>query len=204
MTDELTLSALIASRICHDLISPIGAINNGLELLAMTNGVAGGEEISLISTSAASAADSLRFMRIAFGAASETEMISAGEIAAITAAHIGTKRLSVEWIADQRDLSRATAKLILLMTLTTASAAPLGGAMTIADNSDGGFAFAIAISGQKITLSAEAAVALKGTADLDEMEPRYAAFALLALVATSANYEIDWRVSDEVGRLTLR
>jgi len=204
MTDELTLSALIASRICHDLISPIGTINNGLELLAMTNGVAGGEEISLISTSAASAADSLRFMRIAFGAASETEMIGAREVASITAAHIGTKRLSVAWGADQRDLSRTTAKLILLMALTTASAAPLGGAMTIEDDRDGGFPFAIAISGQKVALSAQAASALKGAADLEEIEPRYAAFALLALAAKSASYKIDWRASDQAGRLTLR
>ncbi len=203
MTNELTLSALIASRICHDLISPIGAINNGLELLAMTNG-AGGDEIGLIKTSAASASDSLRFMRIAFGAASKTEMMGAKEVASIAAAHIQTQRLTVEWGADQRDLSRASAKLVLLMAQTTASAAPLGGVLTIRNAGQGGFPYEVAVTGQKIAFSAQTAQALKGAADLEQLEPRYAAFALLAVVARSEGYAVDWSMSDEAGRLTLR
>lgn len=203
MNDELTLSALIASRICHDLISPIGAINNGLELLAMTNG-ASGEEIGLISASAASASDSLRFMRIAFGAASKTEIMGAGEIAAIAAAHVGTQRLTVEWNADKRDLSRASAKLVLLMTQTTAAAAPLGGALTIEDSDQGGFPYEIAVTGRKIAFSSQATQALKGAADLAELEPRYAAFVLFALTARSEGYAVDWRMTDDAGRLTLR
>lgn len=203
MTNELTLSALVSSRICHDLISPIGAINNGLELLAMTNNV-GGEEIALISASAASASDSLRFMRIAFGAASTTEMMGAGEISSITKAHISTPRLSVNWTADQRELNRAAAKLVLLMAMTTATAAPLGGAMNIQDAPSGGFPYEIAITGQKIAFAAPAAQALKGAADLEQLEPRFASFALLALVAKAAGYSVDWNMTDDAGRLTLR
>ena len=202
MSSELTLSALIASRICHDLISPIGAINNGLELLAMTNG-ASGEEIGLISASAASASDSLKFMRIAFGAASKTEMMGAGEIASIAAAHIGTQRLTVDWVADKRDLSRASAKLVLLLAQTTAAAAPLGGSLTIEDADQGGFPYEVAVTGQKIAFSAQATQALKGVANLEELEPRYAAFALLALTARSAGYAVDWRMTQDAGRLSL-
>lgn len=203
MTNELTLSALISSRICHDLISPIGAINNGLELLAMTNSV-GGEEIALITASAKSASDSLRFMRIAFGAASSTEMMGASEIASIAAAHIGTPRLSVHWTADQRELNRAAAKLILLMAMTAATAAPLGGVLNIKDAPSGGFPYEIDITGQKIAFAAPAAQALKGAADLEQLEPRYASFALLALVAKAAAYSVDWHMTDEAGRMTLR
>lgn len=203
MTNELTLSALISSRICHDLISPIGAINNGLELLAMTNSV-GGEEIALISASAASASDSLRFMRIAFGSASTTEMMGAGEVASIATAHISTPRLSVEWTADQRELNRAAAKLVLLMAMTTAAAAPLGGVMNIQDAPSGGFPYEINITGQKIAFAAPAAQALKGVADLEQLEPRFASFALLALVAKAAGYSVDWHMTGEAGRLTLR
>ena len=203
MTNELTLSALIASRICHDLISPIGAINNGLELLAMTSS-AGGDEIGLIRTSAASASDSLRFMRIAFGAASKTEMMGAKEVGSIASAHIQTQRLTVEWRADQHDLSRATAKLVLLMALTTASAAPLGGVLSIQSADQGGFPYETAVTGQKIAFSQQAAQALKGVADLTQLEPRYAAFALLAVVARTEGYAVDWSMSDDAGRLTLR
>lgn len=202
MTNELTLSALISSRICHDLISPIGAINNGLELFSMTNN-ASGEEIGLISASAESASDSLRFMRIAFGAASKTEMMSAGEIANITSAHIGTPRLSVEWIADEREMSRSSAKLVLLMAQTTAAAAPLGGALVVQNNNSGGFPYEIAITGPKIAFAAPAAQALKGAADLEELEPRYASFALLALVAQASGYNVDWKMRGNAGRLTL-
>lgn len=169
----------------------------------MTNS-AGGEEISLISASAASASDSLRFMRIAFGAASSTEMMGAGEIASIAEAHIGTPRLSVKWTADQRELNRSAAKLVLLMALTTASAAPLGGVMTIQDAPSGGFPYEIDITGQKIAFAAPAAQALKGVADLEQLEPRFASFALLALVAKAAGYSVDWHMTDETGRLTLR
>jgi histidine phosphotransferase ChpT len=202
MTNELTLSALISSRICHDLISPIGAINNGLELFAMTNN-ANGEEIGLISASAESASDSLRFMRIAFGAASKTEMMSAGEIANITSAHIGTPRLSVEWIADEREMSRSSAKLVLLMAQTTAAAAPLGGALVVQNTISGRFPYEIAITGPKIAFAGPAAQALKGAADLEELEPRYASFALLALVAQASGYSVDWKMEGNAGRLTL-
>lgn len=202
MTNELTLSALISSHICHDLISPIGAINNGLELFAITNN-ASGEEIGLISASAESASDSLRYMRIAFGAASKTEMMSAREIANITSAHIGTPRLSVEWIADEREMSRSSAKLVLLMAQTTAAAAPLGGALVVQNNNSGGFPYEIAITGTKIAFTASAAQALKGAADLEELGPRYASFALLALVAQASGYSVDWKMEGNAGRLTL-
>ena len=56
---NLNLSALIGSRICHDLISPIGAINNGLELLGMTTRQAG-PEMALISESVENAAARIR------------------------------------------------------------------------------------------------------------------------------------------------
>ena len=66
MQDKPDLAALIASRICHDLISPIGAIGNGVELLAMEPGGTL-PEMALISESVANANDRIRFFRICFG-----------------------------------------------------------------------------------------------------------------------------------------
>jgi histidine phosphotransferase ChpT len=62
------LTSLIGSRICHDLISPLGAIGNGVELLAMS-GTAPGPEMDLISQSVENANARIRFFRVAFGAA---------------------------------------------------------------------------------------------------------------------------------------
>jgi len=130
-------------------------------------------------------------------------MMSAREIANITFAHIGTPRLSVEWIADEREMSRSSAKLVLLMAQTTAAAAPLGGALVVQNNNSGGFPYEIAITGTKIAFAAPAAQALKGAADLKELEPRYASFALLALVAQASGYSVDWKMEGNAGRLTL-
>ena len=69
--DNANLAALVGSRICHDLISPIGAINNGLELLGMSGDMSG-PELELISDSVANANARIRFFRIAFGAAANS------------------------------------------------------------------------------------------------------------------------------------
>jgi histidine phosphotransferase ChpT len=68
LTVNIELTSLIGSRICHDLISPLGAIGNGVELLAMSE-VAKGPEMSLIAESVENANARIRFFRVAFGAA---------------------------------------------------------------------------------------------------------------------------------------
>ena len=75
MQDKPDLAALIASRICHDLISPLGAIGNGVELLAMEPGGTR-PEMALISESVANANARIRFFRICFGQASSDQRIS--------------------------------------------------------------------------------------------------------------------------------
>ena len=68
MGQETTFATLIGSRICHDLISPIGAINNGIELIEMGS-TASTPEMTLISESVVNASARIRYFRIAFGAA---------------------------------------------------------------------------------------------------------------------------------------
>ena len=70
MTESPDFSALIGSRICHDLVNPIGAIGNGVELMMM-DGTAKGPELALIAESVASATARIRFFRIAFGASGD-------------------------------------------------------------------------------------------------------------------------------------
>ena len=78
------LNALIGSRICHDLISPLGAIGNGIELLTMS-GMSAAPEITLISESVDNANARIRFFRIAFGAASADAVTSHSEVTGILA-----------------------------------------------------------------------------------------------------------------------
>ena len=93
---NLTLSNLIGSRICHDLISPIGAINNGLELIEI-KGDQVGSEMRLIEQSCAAASARIQFFRIAYGAALDGQIISNRETVQIINGAIQSNRLAVLW-----------------------------------------------------------------------------------------------------------
>ncbi|WP_343078816.1 histidine phosphotransferase family protein [Ostreiculturibacter nitratireducens] len=123
--------ALLGSRICHDLISPLGAIGNGVELLAMSGT---GPEIALISESVSNASARIRFFRIAFGAAESSQRIGRPEVTSILADLTRGSRLSIEWQA-QGDQARPDVKLALLALQCLESAMPWGGRITVTETS---------------------------------------------------------------------
>jgi histidine phosphotransferase ChpT len=123
------LTALIGSRICHDLISPLGAIGNGVELLAMSGTVAG-PEMSLIAESVDNANARIRFFRIAFGAGGEGQMTSRREIAKIITDLTAGGRTRINWDADG-DLPRQEVKLAFLLMQCFETAMPWGGDVTV-------------------------------------------------------------------------
>jgi len=136
MTDRSALSALVASRICHDLISPIGAIGNGLELVQMSAGAGsptGSEEMELITDCAQTASESLQFMRIAFGARPADEAVSVREIATISAAYFRRRKVFVNWEEAQDESIRFRhAQILLMMALCAVGTMPRGGILTTA------------------------------------------------------------------------
>ena len=129
------LVALLGSRICHDLISRVGAIGNGLELLDMAGGQRG-PELALISESFRSADARLRLFRIAFGRAAPGQLIRGAELAAVlTDVHAGTR---VAVAADlPRDVARADAKLALLIAQCMAHVLPIGGTLALQAQAEG-------------------------------------------------------------------
>ena len=129
MQDKPDLAALIGSRICHDLISPIGAIGNGVELLMM-DGAAKTPELALIAESVASANARIRFFRVAFGAAGGDQRIARGEVAAILADMTRGGRLRVDW-ASPPELARREVKLAFLLLQCLETAMAWGGKVRI-------------------------------------------------------------------------
>lgn len=125
---NLNIAALIGSRICHDLISPLGAINNGLELLEMS-GATGGPELSLITDSAAHANARIRFFRVAFGAGSDRDM-SAAEVRSILSPLSREGRYEIAWHAEET-LPRAEVQIGFLALLCAECALPRGGRVSI-------------------------------------------------------------------------
>lgn len=134
MTDQ-DITALVSSRICHDLISPIGAISNGVELLSVS-GTGGSPELGLIGDSVTSATDRLRCFRIAFGAADAGAELPAAEVkAAVEALFQG--RSSVEVAVGGQPVPRVIGKALLLALLCQERCLPMGGATTVTITPDG-------------------------------------------------------------------
>ena len=123
------LSELVSARLCHDLISPMGAIGNGLELMQLSGG-AGAAELALVNDSLATALAKLRFYRIAFGPADPQGRLSPDEAAQITDAMFHG-RFTVAWHAPTADLSRPLVRMIYLAILCLERSLPMGGQVRV-------------------------------------------------------------------------
>ncbi len=131
---DVNLAELIGSRICHDLISPIGAITNGLELLDMVGAVQG-PEMELISGSVGSAGARIRFFRVAFGSASD-QPLGKTEVAELLKDIERAGRVRVNWNLTE-PVPRNQVKLAFLALMCCESAMPLGGEVEISVNGTG-------------------------------------------------------------------
>lgn len=171
-------AALIGSRICHDLISPLGAIGNGVELLAMTP-AKGSPELALIADSVAHANARIRFFRLAFGAGSGA--VSAAEVRSILADLTRGARITIDWqLADETP--RARVKLAFLALLCLETALPRGGAITV--RAEGGGLRAEA-RGARLAADGPVWAAIRGGAQEAEMSAALVQFALLPAEAAA-------------------
>jgi histidine phosphotransferase ChpT len=125
MKSDHSLPLLVGSRICHDLVSPLGAIGNGLELIMMS-GVEDSPELSLLSESIESASARLQFFRIAFGHAAPGQAMRAAECQQVLDAYFAQGRIDVDWLLHD-DAVRAEVRLALLLVLCAEAALPRGG-----------------------------------------------------------------------------
>lgn len=127
MTDDI--ASLVGSRICHDLISPIGAISNGVELIGMTQGT-DGAEMSLINDSVQNANARIRFFRVAYGSATPEQQISRKEILSILSDQARGGRLTYYWQIEE-DIKRLEARAVFLLLQCFECALPRGGDIAI-------------------------------------------------------------------------
>jgi histidine phosphotransferase ChpT len=131
--ESLDLAALLCSRVCHDLISPAGAIVNGLEVLeeggdAETKTFA----MDLIKKSARTASARLQFCRIAFGAAgSAGAQIDTGDAETVARGHIEDEKVKLTWNLQRALLPKNRVKLLLNMLVVAGGTIPRGGTLTV-------------------------------------------------------------------------
>ncbi|MFN6977950.1 MAG: histidine phosphotransferase family protein [Gemmobacter sp.] len=129
VTEDADLAALVASRLCHDLISPLGAIGNGVELIAL-DGQAGGRELALISDAVGQASARVRFLRVAFGMASADQRMGSGEVRQVLGDVTRGGRVAIDW-AVQGDRPRVEVRLAFLAAMCLEAAMPRGGQIVV-------------------------------------------------------------------------
>jgi histidine phosphotransferase ChpT len=153
--EALDLAALLCSRVCHDLISPVGAIVNGLEVLAEEKD----EEtrqfaLDLIHKSANTASAKLQFCRIAFGAAgSAGAQIDLGDAEKVARGFLEDDKTKLAWNLPRLLMAKNRVKLLLNLLLLAGQAIPRGGNLTVDPIGSGeamGFRIAAAGTNAKI------------------------------------------------------
>lgn len=160
MTFDLQILELVCSRLCHDLISPVGAVGNGLELMAEE----GDDELledarRLVESSTHRASALLQMYRCAYGNAGNQPSFGAGEAVKLAREALDGERIEFRVdIPAAADWPKGFGKLLLNAILTAVEWLPRGGALSLsASESDGKAAFGLTAEGQQAGCSAEAA-----------------------------------------------
>jgi histidine phosphotransferase ChpT len=163
--EALDLAALLCSRVCHDLISPVGAIVNGLEVLEEAKD----EEtknfaLELIKKSANNASAKLQFCRIAFGAAgSAGSQIDLGDAQTVARGFLEDEKTKLAWNLPRVLMVKNKVKLLLNMLLIAGQAIPRGGKLTVDPIGDGdGMGFKVTASGTNAKILATTPPLLAG------------------------------------------
>jgi histidine phosphotransferase ChpT len=172
----LDLAALLCSRVCHDLISPVGAIVNGLEVLEEDKD----EEtktfaLDLIKKSAQQASAKLQFCRLAFGAAgSAGAQIETGDAERVARGLIEDGKITIAWNLPRELVAKNRVKLLLNMIVVGAGAIPRGGTLTVDAVENG---YRVVAAGLNARLTAATAELVAGTGghavDAHAIQPVY-------------------------------
>ena len=166
--ESLDLAALLCSRVCHDLISPVGAIVNGLEVLEDDNDESTKTfALDLIKKSARQASARLQFCRLAFGAAgSAGAQIDTGDAETVARGFLEDEKTKIAWGVPRVLLPKNHVKLLLNMVLLAGQAIPRGGTLSIEASGEGAsLAFKVAASGLNARIPQAVPGLLAGNSD---------------------------------------
>lgn len=161
---------LLCGRLCHELVSPVGAINNGVELLDEDDPDFVKEALTLIGQSARKAGQRLQFYRFAYGTAG-TGMGAATEGRALTAALLEGGKVQCEWSAATAALALPWQRLGCNLVVLAVEALPRGGKVTVEAAASGG-GIEVAANGDSINFGDDVRAALAGDVAAAEITSR--------------------------------
>lgn len=201
--DGVELAAFIAAKLCHDFISPAGAVMSGLDLLDDPGAQDMRDDaLSLIRQSAAKMVALVHFARVAFGAATSSEQFPAAELHGLVAGLTDGGRASLDWRVGDETFSKMQARVLINLAYLTVSALPTGGAAVVTARREGGQLFLIgSAEGARARLKSEAVVGLKGERLAEGLAGQWIQPYWLWLTAREAGGRLD--LTMEEGRVSL-
>lgn len=202
-TEAADLAAFIAAKLCHDFISPAGAVMSGLDLLDDPSAQDMRDDaLDLIRQSAAKMVALVHFARVAFGAATSSERFSGAELHGLVAGLTDGGRASLDWRIGEETFSKLQARVLINLAYLTVSALPTGGAAVVTLRREGGQLFLIgSAEGARARLKPEALTGLKGERLAEGLAGQWIQPYWLWLTARDAGGRLD--VAAEDGRVAL-
>lgn len=201
--DGAELAAFIAAKLCHDFISPAGAVMSGLDLLDDPSAQDMRDDaLGLIRQSAAKMVALVHFARVAFGAATSNEQFSGAELHGLVAGLTDGGRATLDWRVGDQVFSKLQARALINLAYLTVSALPMGGAAVVTVRREGGQLFLVgSAEGARARLKAEAVVGLKGERLTEGLAGQWIQPYWLWLTAREAGGRLD--LATEEGRVAL-
>ena len=173
--NEIEFSALMVSRVCHDLVGPLGAVINGLEVLEDERDAQMREEaLKLVTSSANQALARIQFMRIAFGAAgSAGAELDLNEVGRLVTGLLEGSKVKLEWNAPHVYWAKDWAKLLMNATLIGADCLPRGGLVTVNAGADPAApGFKIIATGMNARVTEDVSNSLRGDSQPGALDAR--------------------------------
>jgi len=194
MNDPTELAALLCSRLCHDMLSPIGALSNGLELLADEKDAGmRGRIVELLEQSAKTSADKLKFFRLAFGAAGGFgDAVPVEEARGVIDALVGNNgRIEARWALAGGTLPKPAVKVLLNLALIGIDALVRGGTLDLgAEAHEGQTEIVIRAAGPRIAFDPLVGKALDGSLSSADLSSRTAPAAMIRHLVESLGGEV--------------
>lgn len=205
--NELQLASLLCSRICHDLISPVGAIANGLEVMEDDKDEEMREHaMALIQASATQASAKLQFARMAFGAGGAiNDRIDMTEAREVSAGMLSGGKVTLKWSDHAEALEKETVKLLLNLLLVGADAIPRGGDLHVnCPTSKDLKSLSIIARGTKAKVPDEIQSAFSNEIDWDTVTARSIQPHFARLIARNLGVRISVETGDDVVTIALQ
>lgn len=200
-TSSLELASLLCSRLCHDMLSPVGALSNGLELLADEKDPEMRQRcFELLDQSARISTDKLKFFRLAFGAAGGFgDLVPVSEARALVDGLASNNaRIVLNWALAGDTLPKAAIKVLLNLSLIGMEALPRGGNLDIAaEYRDGNSEIVVRAAGQRIAFDRDVGRALEGSLPAGELSSRTAPAAMICQLAEQRGGKLQFALSDD-------